>query len=93
MLDRYAWDAEAVRDALRQYVIRASTRRGGRQSCDTLGKIANCQVGVFPGSASPRGPLALDRELFLPQAWCADRERCHKARVPEGRPVPSRRWP
>src|SRR5215216_5156055 len=37
-----------------------------RQYSGTLGKIANCQVGVFLGYASPHGHVALDRELFLP---------------------------
>ncbi|MBI4496416.1 MAG: IS701 family transposase [Chloroflexi bacterium] len=49
--------------------------------CGTLGKIANCQVGVFLGYASPRGQVALDRALFLPKEWCADRERCGKAGI------------
>src|SRR5688572_21906812 len=47
-----------------------------RQYSGTLGKIANCQVGVFLGYASPHGHVAFDRELFIPEAWFTDRERC-----------------
>ncbi len=34
-----------------------------RQYCGTLGKVANCQVGVFLGYASPKGHGLLDRAL------------------------------
>ncbi len=54
-----------------------------RQYSGTLGKIANCQVGVFLGYATPRGHVGLDRALFVPQGWCADRERCRRAGLPE----------
>jgi SRSO17 transposase len=54
-----------------------------RQYCGTLGKIANCQVGVFLGYASPKGHVALDRELFVPQQWSIDRERRRKVGMPE----------
>lgn len=43
-----------------------------RQYCGTLGKIANCQVGVFLGYASPRGHAGIDRALFVPREWVAD---------------------
>src|ERR671933_1900031 len=45
-----------------------------RQYCGTLGKVANCQVGVFLAYASPMGHVALDRELFIPKEWFADRD-------------------
>jgi SRSO17 transposase len=103
VLDRYAWDADAVRDDLLSY---AATELGdphgilvvdetcfpkqgkhsagvARQYCGTLGKIANCQVGVFLGYASPKGHVALDRDLYLPEGWCANQERCRKAGIPE----------
>ncbi len=43
-----------------------------RQYCGTLGKIGNCQIGVFLGYASAHGHAAIDRALYLPQAWLAD---------------------
>jgi SRSO17 transposase len=103
VLDRYAWDADAVRDDLRAYVVaelgdpravlvvdetgfpKQGTRSAGvaRQYCGTLGKRANCQVGVFLGYASPKGHVGLDRALYLPEAWTDDRDRCRAAGVPD----------
>src|SRR5262249_43729094 len=37
--------------------------------CGAVGKIANCQIGVFLAYASAAGPVLLDRELYLPKAW------------------------
>src|SRR3954471_9506805 len=73
VLARYVWDADAVRDDLRQYVVaefgdaqavlvvdetgfpKQGKHSAGvaRQYSGTLGKIGNCQVGVFLGYASP----------------------------------------
>jgi len=54
-----------------------------RQYSGTLGKISNCQVGVFLGYTSPQGHVALDRELFIPQEWFTNRDRCRTAGIPE----------
>jgi SRSO17 transposase len=54
-----------------------------RQYSGTLGKIANCQVGVFLGYASPAGHVGLDRELFIPQEWFIDLDRSRAAGIPE----------
>jgi SRSO17 transposase len=32
-----------------------------------VGKIENCQMGVFLGCISPSGHAFLDRELYLPE--------------------------
>jgi SRSO17 transposase len=51
-----------------------------RQWCGRLGKVDNCQVGVFLAYAAPRGCALLDARLYLPQDWAADlkrRRRCH----------------
>src|SRR5271169_1148831 len=40
-----------------------------RQYCGSLGKIDNCQVGVFAAYASPHGYALLDRRLFIPERW------------------------
>lgn len=53
-----------------------------RQWCGRLGKVENCQVGVFLGYVAPLGHAFLDRELYLPQSWCEDAERREKARIP-----------
>jgi SRSO17 transposase len=53
-----------------------------RQYSGTLGKVGNCQVGVFLGYASARGHALVDRALYLPRSWTDDAERCQTAGVP-----------
>lgn len=54
-----------------------------RQYTGTLGKVANCQIGVFLGYASSRGRALLDRELYLPKdSWIASPERSAAAKIP-----------
>jgi SRSO17 transposase len=53
-----------------------------RQYCGTLGKVENCQVGVFAGYASRQGYALVDKRLFLPEVWWTDayatrRTTCH----------------
>lgn len=56
-----------------------------RQYCGTVGKVENCQVGVFAAYASAKGYALLDKRLFLPESWFdADHaERRAKCRVPK----------
>lgn len=56
-----------------------------RQYSGTLGRIDNCQIGVFLAYANSRGDRVLiDRELYLPEeSWCADLGRRAEAHVPE----------
>jgi len=56
-----------------------------RQYCGRLGKIDNCQAGVFLAYASPKGYALLDRRLFLPEDWFSveQKERWQKCRIPE----------
>jgi len=57
-----------------------------RQYCGQLGKVANCQAGVFVGYASRKGYALLNRRLYLPQEWVEDEayaERRQKCGVPE----------
>jgi SRSO17 transposase len=56
-----------------------------RQYSGTAGRIENCQIGVFLGYASRLGHALVDRELYLPEEWIKDRERCRRAGVPEER--------
>src|SRR5207244_5500911 len=55
-----------------------------RQYCGALGKVANCQLGVFLAYVSARGHALVDARLYLPPAWIADPARCRAAGVPEG---------
>lgn len=43
-----------------------------RQWCGQVGKVANCQVGVFMGYVSQSGYTLLDRRLYLPKEWVDD---------------------
>jgi SRSO17 transposase len=54
-----------------------------RQWCGRLGKIDNCQVGVFLSYAAPGGHAPLDRRLFLTRDWATDRKRRRQAQVPK----------
>src|SRR5215471_8040318 len=55
------------------------------QYCGRLGKTANCVVTVQLAFSSfdTRFRTMLDTELFLPQSWNADRERCRQAGIPD----------
>jgi SRSO17 transposase len=53
-----------------------------RQYCGPLGKVENCQVGVFAGYASRHGYALVDKRLCLPEIWfseayAARRTACH----------------
>ena len=56
-----------------------------RQYCGALGKIANCQAGVFLAQVGPRGRALVDKRLYLPEEWTGDGERCATAGVPANR--------
>lgn len=54
-----------------------------RQYSGTAGRIENCQIGVFLTYALAGDHTLVDRELYLPQSWTQERERCRAAHVPE----------
>lgn len=54
-----------------------------RQYCGRLGKLENCQVGVFASLGCKRRAALVDFRLFLPESWVEDSARCAKAKVPE----------
>jgi SRSO17 transposase len=53
-----------------------------RQWCGRLGKKDNCQVGVFLVGVTPAGSALLDHQLYLPEDWVLDPQRCRQAGVP-----------
>lgn len=59
----------------------------GRQYSGTLGRVDNCQVGVFLGYASSRGHTLVDRRLYMLESWFLQTdtaaERREHAMVPE----------
>jgi SRSO17 transposase len=54
-----------------------------RQYCGATGKIDNCVVTVHVGYASGDFHALLDSDLYLPESWAADRERCRTAGIPD----------
>jgi SRSO17 transposase len=79
-------DAAAVLVVDETGFLKKGTKSVGvqRQYSGTAGRIENCQIGVFLAYAGPRGTAFLDRELYLPKEWAADRARRRDAGVPEG---------
>jgi SRSO17 transposase len=56
-----------------------------RQYCGSLGKVENCQVGVFAAYASRQGYALVDKRLFLPEPWFSDayQARRTKCKLPD----------
>jgi SRSO17 transposase len=54
-----------------------------RQWCGRLGKVDNCQVGVFLAYVTAAGYAPVDRRLYLPREWAEDARRREQAHVPE----------
>src|SRR3569833_137292 len=65
--------------------LKKGTRSAGvqRQYSGTAGRTENCQIGTFLAYASQRGHALIDRELYLPESWTSDRDRCRSAGVPD----------
>ena len=40
-----------------------------KQYCGNLGKVENCQVGVFAAYATRYGYSLIDKQLFIPERW------------------------
>lgn len=54
-----------------------------RQWCGKVGKTENCVTAVHLAYAQGDFHALLDGELFLPEAWSADRDRCRAAGIPD----------
>jgi len=54
-----------------------------RQHCGEVGKLENCIVTVHLGLTRGRFKTLLDGDLFLPQSWEEDRDRCQEAGIPD----------
>src|SRR3954462_7330483 len=53
-----------------------------RQYTGTAGRIENAQVAVYLTYSAERGHALIDRELYLPESWTDDPDRCAAAGVP-----------
>ena len=63
--------------------IKKGIRSAGvqRQYSGTAGRTENCQIGTFLAYASVHGHALIDRELYLPESWTEDRDRCRAAGI------------
>lgn len=53
------------------------------QYCGRTGRVENCQMGVFLSYVTALGHALIDRELYLPEEWCADLPRRQAAHIPD----------
>jgi SRSO17 transposase len=60
----------------------ASTVGVQRQYTGTAGRIDNAQVAVWLVYASDAGHALIDREIYVPQGWTCDPDRCRAAGIP-----------
>lgn len=100
-LSEARWDDDAIIGRLQEYLAprlavwvldgsdfpkqRVKSVGVARQYCGALGKIANCQAGMFLAHVGPRGRALVDKRLYLPQEWTSDADRCGAAGVPADR--------
>jgi SRSO17 transposase len=54
-----------------------------RQWCGRLGKIENCQVGIYMAYVSHKEHAIVNTRLYIPEEWTKDRARCQAAGVPK----------
>jgi SRSO17 transposase len=95
LLDQLARDANDLigGDADSCFIVDESavTKKGhksvgvSRQWNGRLGKIDNCQVGVYGALCRRDQAILIDTRLFLPESWINDPDRCLEAGVPADR--------
>jgi SRSO17 transposase len=54
-----------------------------RQYTGSIGKIANCQIGVSLTLCTPTEHVPVDMQLYLPESWASDPIRREKAKIPD----------
>lgn len=92
VMDQVAQDANAVlggQDTALLLDESSMVKKGehsvgvARQWCGRLGKVDNCQVGVFAALTRGSDVCLVNAELYLPKRWREDAKRCDKARGPQ----------
>src|SRR5438477_4075300 len=61
-----------------------------RQWCGRLGKIDNCQVGIYLAYVGRTDHALVDVRLYLPKEWAKDKQRRAQAGVPNAARFPTR---
>lgn len=54
-----------------------------RQYAGVVGKVENCQVGVYTSLCHGHDATIINERLFLPEGWSDETERCAQAGIPE----------
>lgn len=54
-----------------------------RQYAGVIGKVDNCQVGVYASLVWQSHTSLVNTRLYLPECWTADDARCEKAGIPK----------
>lgn len=88
---RHAVEAMAAHGPIRNWIVDDTgfLKQGRlspgvqRQYTGSAGKTTNCQVGVSLVLATDYAHVAADFELFIPESWAQDRERCRRAYIPD----------
>jgi SRSO17 transposase len=62
-----------------------------RQYSGTLGRKDNCQIAVSLHLAGERGSSCVGMQLYLPESWTSDRERCKAVGIPKDVPF-QKKW-
>jgi SRSO17 transposase len=93
VLDQIAHDVDAAfGDSQERFLVideSAVAKKGNksvgvaRQWNGRLGKVDNCQVGVFAGLGCGGDITLTDARLYLPQEWIDAPRRCDRAGIPE----------
>ena len=53
------------------------------QWCGRLGKVENCQVGIYMAYVTRKEHTIVNTRLYLPEEWAKDRKRRKEAGVPK----------
>lgn len=54
-----------------------------RQYAGSVGKVDNCQVGVYASLVNGHHSSLIDERLYVPNCWIEDKARCNKAGIPK----------
>ena len=54
-----------------------------RQYAGVIGKVDNCQVGVYASLVNGSDATIINERIFIPKKWIEDPERCEDAGIPE----------
>lgn len=63
-----------------------------RQWSGRAGKVDNCQVAVFASLGNTKEFALIDFDLFLPESWANDPDRCEKAKIPLEQCIYTPKW-